>query len=136
MKYVYIIFLIFVSCSNTPRNNPLLVDGIWEIESVYNQENLLKSYKISTSLDLFKIISDSAGYRKKLSPIFDGSYQASENRKDFKISNFENTILLTYGEGENTIVEELIKVTPNKLVLRNKNKFDFHYKKYEPIKIE
>ena len=42
----------------------------------------VKEFKISGSIDYFKVNEDLSGYRKKVTPRFDGAFEMSQHQSD------------------------------------------------------
>ena len=88
-KLLLIIVLLAMGCKSNPDKHIEFIEGYWEIESVYKNNQLLRTFKINSGIDYFKINADLKGFRKKLKPNFNGTFETSKDVLNFKIENFK-----------------------------------------------
>ena len=124
--------LIF-SCQPNPSSYISHIEGYWEIVSVAKNQEKIKEFKISASVDYFKINSDLSGYRKKVTPRFDGAFQISKDQSNFKLTIEANKLWIYYLNNEKSYREEIRRANKASLILANKDGFIFTYKPYEPL---
>ena len=81
MKKLILILLISLlyNCQSDVTNYIPFVEGYWEIVSATKDQKKIKDFKISGSIDYFKINDDLSGYRKKVTPRFDGAFEISQD---------------------------------------------------------
>jgi hypothetical protein len=112
------------------------VEGYWEIEQVKKEGKIIKIFKVNSGIDYFKINADRTGFRKKLKPNFQGTFETSEDVLNFKLKLENNTILLEYTDNDTTYSEEIVSASATALVLANTEGFEYHYKPYEPLNLD
>jgi hypothetical protein len=119
----------FVAC--TPKVEPSAIakiNGYWEIEKVELPDGQHKDYKVNDTYDYFEINGDK-GFRKKVMPQFDGTYQTNNLSEKVQVLTQNKTIFLEYTTPYSKWKEELLELTDSVMVLRNAQKNEYHYKK-------
>ena len=135
MKKTYaLILLITLSCWNKKQIDLSNLEGYWEIYQVEKEGNIVKEYKISTSVDYFKIQKDSTGYRKKVAPQLDGSFIVSNNVSNFKLKTTNDNSLHLIYSNKNFNTDEVIKeLSKSNLVIINSEGILYRYKRFEKL---
>ena len=130
INFVIIILygLFFYSCNES--KNLQYLNGYWEISSVSIEGKEVKNYPFSGTIDYF-ILDENNGYRKKVKPKIDGSFDITMHEIEFIIEMKKNDIYLVYGKGKN-FVESLVKLDSTKMILKNIDGFFYEYKKFYP----
>ena len=123
-------------CSPDPAQYIDFIEGYWEIEQVKKDGKIIKTFKVNTGIDYFKINADRTGFRKKLKPNFQGTFETSEDVLNFKLKLDNNTLLLEYKDNDTTYSEEIVSASTTALVLANTEGFEYHYKPYEPLNLD
>lgn len=135
MRKTYaLILLITLSCSSKKQIDLSNLEGYWEIYQVEKEGNIVKEYKISTSVDYFKIKKDSTGYRKKVAPQLDGSFIVSNNVSNFKLKTTNDNSLHLIYSNKNFNADEVIKeLSKSNLVIINSEGILYRYKRFEKL---
>ena len=130
INFVIIILygLFFYSCNES--KNLQYLNGYWEISSVSIEGKEVKNYPFSGTIDYF-ILDENNGYRKKVKPKFDGSFDITMHEIEFIIKMKKNDIHLVYGKGKN-FVESVVKLDSTKMILKNMDGFFYDYKRFFP----
>ena len=123
-------------CSPDPAQYIDFIEGYWEIEQVKKDGKIIKTFKVNTGIDYFKINADRTGFRKKLKPNFQGTFETSEDVLNFKLKLDNNTLLLEYKDNDTTYSEEIVSASATALLLANTDGFTYHYKPYEPLNLD
>ena len=131
INFVIIILsgLIFYSCNET--KNLQYLNGYWEINSVMIEGKEIKNYPFSGTIDYFILDEKNKGFRKKVKPKIDGSFEINMHEIKFEIEMKKNDIYLVYGKGKN-FVESVVKLDSTKMVLKNMDGFVYEYKRFLP----
>ena len=132
-KLFVLICLCAVGCKSNPTHQIDSIEGYWEIESVYKDDKLIKTFKISPGIDYFKINEGSKGFRKKLKPNFNGTFETSKDVLNFEIEIQNNTLFLNYIDNGTKFSEKVLLASTKKLVLKNNRGFVYNYKTYKPL---
>ncbi len=128
-----VIFLVGLSCETSPENFIPYLEGYWEIKEVSRNNKPIKSYKISASVDYFKVNSDFAGFRKKVKPSLDGTYTITQHESSFRLVVKDNQLNISY-DVNNVIFNEIIeKASERELIISNSDGFKYTYKPFEPF---
>ena len=130
INFVIIILygLFFYSCNES--KNLQYLNGYWEISSVSIEGKEVKNYPFSGTIDYFILIENN-GFRKKVMPKIDGSFDITMHEIEFIIEMKKNDIYLVYGKGKN-FVESLVKLDSTKMILKNMDGFFYEYKRFFP----
>ena len=126
---ISLIGLIFYSCNET--KNLQYMNGYWEINSVMIEGKEIKNYPFSGTIDYFILDEKNKGFRKKVKPKIDGSFEINMHEIKFEIEMKKNDIYLVYGKGKN-FVESVIKLDSTKMILKNMDGFVYEYKRFLP----
>ena len=136
MKRIILLVIIsvtLISCSQQIDQKDLHnLNGYWEIEKVVMADGTDKAYKISETIDHFEIKKDT-GFRRKVKPQFDGSYIASPQAEQIRIVDSNAHYYLEYKMPSGTWREQIVRLTDQKLVLKNEQQVSYHYKKPIPF---
>ena len=107
------------------------MNGYWEINSVMIKGKEIKNYPFSGTIDYFILDEKNKGFRKKVNPNLDGSFNITMHEIEFKVEKKKNDIYLVYGKGKN-FVESLVKLDSTKMILKNVDGFLYEYKRFVP----
>ena len=129
-------FILLNSCSSKVSTYIPFIEGYWEIVSVTKDQKKVKEFKISGSVDYFKVNADLSGYRKKVTPRFDGAFEMSQHESEFTISIRNKRLWINYANNEVTYSEEIIRANSASLIISNSDGFIYTYKPYEPLIFE
>ncbi|MGL2993649.1 lipocalin family protein [Flavobacterium sp. TSSA_36] len=138
MKKVIVVVtlcLFFLGCQpKVEKESVTLLNGYWEIEKVVFEQGKDKEYSTNDSFDYFEIKGDT-GFRKKVMPQLDGTFQANDLVETIRVREKNDQIFLEFKTDFTQWSEELVSITAKELVLRNDEQREYHYKKTGPIKI-
>ena len=90
MKRLIILFFFIISCDK--QINLDLINGYWEIVSVSKNNEFVKEYPFSNAVDFFIIDSLNNGYRKKIKPKINGSFEITLHEIPISIKNNNNSL--------------------------------------------
>jgi hypothetical protein len=121
------------SCQSDVTNYIPFVEGYWEIVSATKDQKKIKDFKISGVIDYFKINDDLSGYRKKVTPRFDGAFEISQDQSNFKLSIEDHQLRINYNNNGIDYKEQIMRANETSLIISNSNGFSYTYKPYEPL---
>ncbi len=135
MKQLLALLLIISlnSCKSDVSTYIPFIEGYWEIVSVTKDQKKVKEFKISESIDYFKVNEDLSGYRKKVTPRFDGAFEMSQHQSEFTLSIDESQLWIQYDNNAVFFREEIIRANESSLIISNNDGFIYTYKPYEPL---
>lgn len=136
-KIVPLIGFLFllVSCKKRITESDLSkINGYWEIEKVVFADGNKKEYTVNESYDFYNI-TNKKGIRKKVIPQLDGSFLVNNVAQKVSVLLNKEACFLLSETNFNKIKEEIIVIDDVELVLKNKEKTEYHYKKAQPITI-
>ncbi|HLV14954.1 MAG TPA: hypothetical protein VKY41_07225 [Xanthomarina sp.] len=136
-KYYILIFclLILSSCSNNPETYINHLEGYWEIEEVQLPDGSKKKYNYNDTVDYIEVSDSLVGFRIKLKPAFDGTYETSNDTEKFSIKIENDSLNLYYETPFDSWKETVLFANNEQLKVTNKNKAVFLYKKFTPIDV-
>ena len=129
MKRLIILFIFTLSCNK--QINLDFINGYWEIVSVSKNNQLIKEYPFSNAVDFFKIDSLNNGFRKKIKPKINGSFEITLHEIPISIKNNNNSYEIKYNSPGNQYTETISKLDQNRLVIKNSEGIIFSYKRFE-----
>ena len=129
MKRLIILFFFTLSCDN--HVNIDFINGYWEIVSVSKNNEFVKEYPFSNAVDFFIIDSLNSGYRKKIKPKINGSFEITLHEIPISIKNNNNSYKIMYISAGNQYIETINKLDQNKLIIKNSEGIIFSYKRFK-----
>lgn len=128
--------LFFISCQQKIKPEDIVnINGYWEIEKVGFDKGEDKQYVMNESYDYFEIGKDNNGFRKKVMPQLDGTFMVNDTYENVKIRFKDDQVFMDYVTPYAKWTEELIAVSEDKLVFKNQEKKEYHYKRAEKLNI-
>jgi len=129
MKRLVIVFFFTLSCSN--QINLDFINGYWEIVSVSKENKFIKEYPFSNAVDFFKIDSLNKGFRKKIKPKINGSFEVTLHEIPIFIEDKKDYFEIIYFSAGNKFSETIELLDQNRLVIKNSEGIIFSYKRFE-----
>ncbi|MBO6830632.1 MAG: hypothetical protein JJ876_13860 [Muricauda sp.] len=131
-----LVILMLWRCGN-PSVNPddlHYLNGYWEISEVEFPNGAIKEYGINPTIDFIQI-EDGKGFRKKLKPQFDGTYDTSKDVESLSTATTNGSILLRYSTPLSEWEEKLVRLDSLSFSVVNEEGVTYRYNRFEPIKI-
>ena len=133
-SFLFIVFL-FVGCQqNITPADIAKINGYWEIEKVVFEKGKDKEYGMNESYDFFQI-SNNKGIRKKVMPQLDGTFLVNDVYENVTVRFADDKVFFDYSTPFMKWSEELIALSDKKLIVLNKEKMEYHYKKTTSINL-
>jgi len=134
-KLFLICSLFLISCNSKIDKNKLhLLNGYWEIKEVAFKDGTKKKYSINSTVDYIELDSVT-GYRKKVNPKFNGTFETSNDAESFEIRVSNDTVFMKYTNNSNTWEEVLTSLTEESFSVKNNEGVTYLYNRFEPINI-
>jgi hypothetical protein len=125
-----IISFLFISCQQKIKPADIAnINGYWEIEKVDFDQGEDKQYGMNESYDYFEIAKNNTGFRKKVMPQLDGTFIVNDTYENVKIRFTDDQVFIDYATPYAKWTEEISAISKDKLVLKNQEKREYHYKK-------
>ena len=126
----------FFGCSSRISKEDLSqLNGYWEIQKVVFPDGNTKDYKVNSTIDYIQWDAPK-GFRKKMNPKFDGTYETSDDAEAFTISEKNGNFNLDYKTELSEWSEKLKALDDNRFSVVNAEGLQYDYKRFEPIVIE
>ena len=135
-KYLWLLSLLIISCSNNPESYIEHLDGYWEIKEVTLEDGNKKEYKYNETIDYISINDSLNGFRKKLKPGINGTYIATDDSEGLKVKVENGNLNIYYETPYAKWKETVLDANSENLKIINENKAVYLYKRYTPIKID
>ncbi|MFV8372890.1 hypothetical protein [Flavobacterium sp. LB2P74] len=134
LSILFIAFF-FVGCQQKIKPADISkINGYWEVEKVVFDSIKDKEYGMNEVYDYFKI-DNNVGIRKKVMPQLDGTFLVNDVYENVTVRFADEKVFLDYTTPYMKWSEELIVLSDEELVLLNKEKIEYHYKKATPINL-
>jgi len=131
-----IIMLFSVSCKQENKEQQIeYLNGYWEIEKVNLPNGETKTYSINMLIDFIEI-EDGKGFRKKVAPQLDGSFQITEDTENIEVKIEDNQVILYYTTPFHNWKETVVEANEKQLVIRNEEDFLYTYNRFEKLNLE
>jgi len=111
-----------------------LLNGYWEIKEVTFKDGAKKEYSINSTVDFISLDS-MIGFRKKVSPKFNGTFETSNDAEPFRIRISNDSIYMNYTNDSDTWEELLISLSAESFSVKNNQGITYQYNRFEPINI-
>lgn len=136
-SFSYLVILFLLGCHPKIEKDDLKqLNGYWEIQEVEFPNGNTKDYAISTTIDYLEIdLEKMSGFRKKVQPQLNGSYQTSDDAEPFVILEKDGFLLMMYGEGTLQREEKIVALDKNSFSVCNSENLIYSYKRFEPFNL-
>ncbi|WDF62481.1 lipocalin family protein [Flavobacterium sp. KACC 22763] len=138
MKNAFIVLfcsLLFVGCKQEIKPADIAkLNGYWEIEKVVFEKGEEKEYKMNETFDFFQI-KNNKGVRTKVMPQFDGTFLTTDTFENVSVRFAGEQVFLDYKTKYAKWSEKIISLSADKLVVKNPQKIEYHYKKAGPVNL-
>ena len=130
IKILILLALTFlISCNQAVKETDIQnLNGYWEIEKVLLPDGEDKEYKANETFDFFEL-KEKTGTRKKGMQQFDGTFLTNDVSENFVIEFNEGKCYINYQTDFAKWKEEILLLNKEKLVVKNKNDLEYHYKR-------
>ncbi|WP_452602521.1 lipocalin family protein [Pontimicrobium sp. MEBiC06410] len=126
---------IFNSCTNNPETFIPNLEGYWEIENVTMADGTKRDYKINTTIDYIMVNDNLKGFRKKMKPLFNGTYETSKAVEYFTLKLENDSLNIYYNTAYASWKETILFASKEQLKVVNQNNHVYLYKRFSPINI-
>ncbi|WCO02567.1 hypothetical protein [Psychroserpens ponticola] len=133
---LFVLILIFLSCSKDPKSFVPHLNGYWEIEEVTLSDGSKKSYNYNDTVDYIEITDGLIGFRTKLKPNLSGTYETSTDKERIEVKIENDSLHLMYSTLYSNWKETVLNADKDKLLIINTNKDMYLYKRYVPLNLE
>jgi hypothetical protein len=128
------LLLCFSCCSKIKKDEISHLNGYWEIKEVIFKDGTKKEYSVNTTIDFIKLDS-LIGYRKKVDPKFNGTYETSNDAEPLTIRISNDSIFMSYNKDSNTWEELILSLSNKNFSVINDQGITYKYERFEPINI-
>ncbi|QCX00488.1 hypothetical protein FGM00_10325 [Aggregatimonas sangjinii] len=132
----FFLICLLVGCAKSVSTEDLAkLNGYWEIEKVVFPDGNTKEYSVNPMVDYFQL-EGLKGFRKKVQPKFDGTYDTSNDAEPFSIVEDSEGFYMHYDNELSKWQEELRVLNDDNFSVVNEEGVQYDYKRYEPISVQ
>lgn len=128
----YICLLFFIGCTNLKTPELLHLEGYWEIKAVHAHGEVFQPRGAAPVVDFYHLEADSIGFKKKMTPTFNGLYQSSEDQIAFSVKKEGKRLFLHFDSALTPWKEEILSIDLEEMILFHNDK-EYHYKRHQKI---
>ena len=133
---IILVCIFLYSCGDKVTKEELtFLDGYWEIKEVKFPNGDTKTYEMNATVDYIEI-NGTKGYRKKVQPIIDGSFETSDDAEYFTIAERDGSFIMVYDSAMAVWEEEIKSISETELRLVNEGQITYIYERFQPITLE
>lgn len=130
--YILLAIIVFSCGRQDPDEQVQHLTGYWEIEKVELSRDSIREYKFNETVDFFEVTGNT-GFRKKVRPQLDGTYQVTDDAEEIEIKVEDDQLYLHYSTPYDSWTEKVKKATETELTIENEQGVVYHYKRYTPL---
>lgn len=131
-----LVFFCLIGCTNKVTTEQItLLNGYWEIAEVTFADGKKKEYLVNTSIDYIEL-NKMKGFKKKVSPKIDGSYDTSNDAEKFIILKKNDEYLFSYKNNLSQWQEVIQYINEDTFSIKNEANITYTYKRFVPLNIE
>lgn len=132
--------LIILTCLGCSEKKVLAEDlhflnGYWQIQEVTLPDGSKKTYGPGAVID-YIVLNNMKGYKKKVQPSIDGSYQISKDQEPLEIRNGERGFMMFYQNTLSSWQDRLVSLDSLQYSIINEDGITYTYTRFQPISIE
>lgn len=133
---ILLISLIYLNCSKNPESYIQYLDGYWEIEKVILASGEDHNYSYNEFIDYFMVSDSLKGFRKKLKPTLNHTFEATDDVEYFKLKIEHDSLNIYYHTNFSNWKETILSASETELKIINKEKNIYIYKPYKPLNLD
>ena len=134
--FILIVVLACFSCAKDPNTLLPYVEGYWEIEEVTTSDGAKKEYTFSNTIDYIELTDSFTGFRTKVNPILDGSFETSATKERIQLHIGGDSLHIFYKTPFNSWKETILSADKDHLLILNEHKVLYLYKRYQPLELD
>nr|WP_299341629.1 hypothetical protein [Allomuricauda sp.] len=134
-KFLFLAFLLY-GCNEKKISSSDLdhLNGYWEIKEVTFSNGSKKEYGVSPAID-FMHFEKMKGFRKKVYPKLNGTFDTSNSSESFQITETDNGFVFEYSTESANWQERLLEIDSISFAVVNEEGLTYAYRRFEPINI-
>ena len=120
------------------KNNEIFIkhlNGYWEIEKVILPSGEEHVYNYNEFIDYFNVNDSLKGFRKKLKPTLNGTFETSNDAEEFALKIENDSLNIHYHTSFSNWKETILFANEKELKIINAERNIYIYKSYQPINL-
>jgi len=120
------------------KNNEIFIkhlNGYWEIEKVILPSGEEHVYNYNEFIDYFNVNDSLKGFRKKLKPTLNGTFEASNDAEKFVLQIEQDSLNIYYQTNFANWKETILFANEKELKIINAERKIYIYKSFKPINL-
>jgi len=111
------------------------INGYWQIEEAQLSDGRKREYNFSENIDYIEVGDSMIGFRKKLKPRIDGTFQTSNSLERFELKIENDSLNVYYSTPYSEWKETILNATESSLLISNANNDIYLYERYTPLNL-
>ena len=132
-----LLFCLFIIINlGCQKNNEIFIkhlNGYWEIEKVILPSGEEHVYNYNEFIDYFNVNDSLKGFRKKLKPTLNGTFEASNDAEKFVLQIEQDSLNIYYQTNFANWKETILFANEKELKIINAERKIYIYKSFKPI---
>ena len=128
--YLFVGVLLFLGCTSEVKTEDIkFIEGYWVISEATAPNGEKRIFNAAVEVDFFEL-EGLKGFRKKITPLLDDSFNSSNDLVGFTISFDKEYCVITYTRKQHSWKEEILLINDEKLKLKDSRGVVFEYKRF------
>lgn len=132
---IFLFIIINIGCQKNTETYIKHLNGYWEIEKVILPSGEEHVYNYNEFIDYFKVNDSLKGFRKKLKPTLDGSFETSNDAEVFVLQIEQDSLNIYYHTNFSNWKETILFANEIELKIINAESKIYIYKLFKPINL-
>lgn len=134
---ILVVTILVWSCTKNPETFIPHLNGYWEIDEVTLSDGTKRDYGYNDMIDYIEVTDSLNGFRRKLKPNFQGTYETSKSIEFFTIKLENDSLNIYYKTPYANWKETILEANETQLIIvNNTNKDVYLYRRYEALDLE
>ncbi len=139
---IYYLSLLAIAClamsCQSPSKQSIVknLNGYWKIDNVKKTDGSEVVYKGSPAVDYIQVDSTLNGFRVKLQPKINGTFETSRDKEYFQIKQKNDTLRFYYKTAMTRWSEALLSISKDQFKVKDSLGMVYTYKRFESLQKE
>jgi len=132
---IFLFIIINIGCQKNNETYIKYLNGYWEIEKVILASGEEHVYNFNEFIDYFNVNDSLKGFRKKLKPTLNGTFETSNDAEEFALKIENDSLNIHYHTSFSNWKETILFANEKELKIINAERNIYIYKSYQPINL-
>lgn len=132
---IFLFIILNIGCQNNNESYIKHLNGYWEIRKVLLPSGEEHVYNYNEFIDYFNVSDSLKGFRKKLKPTLNATFEGSNDAEAFVIKIEQDSLNIYYHTNFSNWKETILFANKKELKIINADRNVYIYKSYKPINL-